>query len=291
MPNKILNTILTRKIENFVSTFVDDSKSIFYNENQLIHPGEFGKYRENALKDLIRTLINPNFKIGDGFIITSNDKISTQCDVVIYDNTDTTILENNYSQFFTIESVLSIGEIKSTLNKTGLKEALIKLANNKQLADDISKTLIKKTTKEGEEFNLPISFLICKNLDFDISKIDFDDVYKDINRDYWHNFILSIEDGLFTYIFHFEKLKENIKKKIIKANGDLGIGVYTGSSKRTIANTQYDCDIELIKLNETKKFEHISIFISLILQMIDKKTLYETDLVSYVDVPKVNIFK
>jgi hypothetical protein len=126
MGNKIFETILNRKIENFVSTFVEDSRSIFFNENlQLFHPGEYGKYRENSIKDLLQVLTK--YRVSDGFIITSKNNQSTQCDIVIYDNSDFPVLENNFTQFFSIESVIAIGEVKSTLNKRDFSLTLKKL--------------------------------------------------------------------------------------------------------------------------------------------------------------------
>ena len=82
MPNKIFETILLRKIETLVSTFVEDSQSIFYSENsKIFDPGEYGRYRENSVKDLLQQITK--YKVSDGFIITATDKKSTQCDIIL----------------------------------------------------------------------------------------------------------------------------------------------------------------------------------------------------------------
>ncbi|MGD9678722.1 MAG: hypothetical protein AB7V16_10315 [Vulcanibacillus sp.] len=47
MSSEIYKTILNRKIDNFKSMFSRDSNSIFRDQtNKMIHPGEFGMYRE-----------------------------------------------------------------------------------------------------------------------------------------------------------------------------------------------------------------------------------------------------
>ncbi len=37
---------------------------------------------------------HPQFKVSDGFILTPKDNVSTQCDIVVYDDTDVPLLSN-----------------------------------------------------------------------------------------------------------------------------------------------------------------------------------------------------
>ena len=288
MSSKIFETILTRKIDNFVSTFVDDSNSIFYNEGQLIHPGEYGRYRENTLKDLLNLIVGTEYKISDGFIITSKDQVSTQCDVVIYENTALPILENNSSQFFTIESVMSLGEVKSTLSKSDLKKALLKLSEIKKLSDNCSKNeKIRYSNKT--EYDLPFSFLVCKNIKTDIENIDFEEIYKNVDKKYWHNCILSIEDGLLTYCFKFNQIDELLKKSIRLKGGNPEAIIYSEYPMRTFDKT-YDCESDIIKINSEKKYDHIKMFINMMIYAHNKKTIYIADLVDYLNLPKSDLF-
>ena len=199
MSSKIFQTILDRKIEDFIHSFVIDAKSIFYKDEKLFHPGEYGKFRENTLKELLKFLIPTSFQIGEGFVITSNDNVSTQCDIVIYDNENLPLLNDGIYQFYTIESTLAIGEVKSDLNKTQFKDALKKLAKNKMLQDDRIKNIKRRRIQEKEREHL-FTFLICRKFQFE-GKVDFNEIYGDIPQKYWHNSILSIEDGIFHYNF------------------------------------------------------------------------------------------
>lgn len=286
MSNKIFNTILLRKIENFVSTFVEDSKSIFYNNKKLIHPGEYGKYRENSTKDLLQVLTK--YKVSDGFIITSNEKVSTQCDIVIYDNLDFPVLENNLAQFFSIESVISIGEVKSTLTKAKFKSALRKLAENKKLGENIKgKPRAKKIF--GDEYNYPISFLVCKNLSFELNKIDYEEIYKGIPKIYWHNLILIVDQGLFNYHYDYKNLPEPKKTLFISDGGNIDSNIIFQNSLYTFDTQTYECETNFIKIDENDKLKHIKLFITGISQAILLKTIFQTEIIHYMEyeVPKL----
>jgi hypothetical protein len=287
MGNKIFNTILLRKIENFVSTFVEDSKSIFYNNKKLIHPGEYGKYRENSIKDLLQVLTK--YKVSDGFIITSNEKVSTQLDIVIYDNLDFPVLENNLAQFFSIESVISIGEVKSTLTKASFKTALRKLAKNKKLSENIIGEPKERKIKYGDEYNYPISFLVCKNLSFEINKIDYEEIYKGISKKYWHNLILIVDQGLFNYHYDYKNLPEPIKSRFASNGGNLESHIIFPNSLYTFDKVTYDCETNFIEIDEKDKFKHIKMFITGISQATLYKTIFQTQIIHYMEyeVPKL----
>lgn len=285
MANKIFDTILERKIENFVSTFVEDSQSIFYHENQLFHPGEFGQYRENSTKELLRLL--SSYKISDGFIITSKDRKSSQCDIVIYDNSDLPMLENNFTQFFSIESVVAIGEVKSTLNQNKFKKALLELAKNKMLSDDINGIIKRK--KYGNEHDLPISFLVCKNVSFDISTIDFNKIYEGIDYKYWHNSILFVEQGIMVYHFEFNNFLEPGRTLFTKAGYDINSSATMECSMMTFDKVQYRCKPTFVKIDVNKKYQHISSFLAGLSQAMQYKTLYHTHILNYSSLKSADI--
>jgi hypothetical protein len=108
-------------------------KNIFSNDNgKLIHPGEFGIYREAICKRFLEFIIPKKLSIDNGFLINTNNEVSTQCDIVIYDSKHTPLVQSNELQrFFPIETVCAIGEVKSTLSKAQLKETLLKLSKVK----------------------------------------------------------------------------------------------------------------------------------------------------------------
>ena len=205
--NQLFKNITTENYLELLHSF-ERSKEIFWNEekNRLIHPGEYGEYREDLLKRFLKLYIPENFGISSGFIITSTGEISHQCDIIVYDKEKTPKIQNMESQrFFPIETVLGVGEVKSTINTIGeLNEYLRKLSKLKEL-----RSLVKDPTpyKRGN-FETPynpkenfadniFTFLLCYKLDFefDLGKID----YQEIDYRLWHNMVLSLKDGLLTY--------------------------------------------------------------------------------------------
>ena len=184
--------------DNFVKMF--KSASDLYtntdNKNGLLHPGEFGKYREDACKYFLSNIIPQRYGISDGFLITKDDKISTQCDIIIYDKNSAPIIKNDVGiKFFPIESVVGVGEIKSKLNITTLSESANKLAKNKML-------MLKSNYEDRIDL---FTFILCEqieNIYKNLQKIN--NMYIDVDSLYWHNAILSLDDGLFTY-----KIDEN----------------------------------------------------------------------------------
>lgn len=290
MSSKIFDTILNRKIENFVSTFVEDSESIFYNDlKKLIHPGEFGRYRENSIKDLLRMLTQ--YKVSDGFIITSKDGVSKQCDIVIYDNSDFPILDDNFVQFFTIESVIAIGEVKSKLNYSTFAKALLTMAENKKLSDQIDGVVKKRDISDCSEFDLPVSFLVFKKASFDLASVDFDILYKGIDRKYWHNMILIVEQGYFAYSFGFKSLIEPERSLFLEKEVDLSSGATYETSYKTFGLNKYSCTPYFNELSLLNKYEHIQMFLAGISQAMANKTLYNTHILHYSNLEQAKILK
>lgn len=289
MGNRIFETVLLRKIENFTSTFIEDSSSIFYDiDNKLIHPGEYGKYKENTLKDLLKLLTPHN--VSEGFVITSKDKTSTQLDVVLFNKEEAPLLHNNYTNFFSIESTLAIGEVKSKLNKTEFKSALVKLSENKKLQDDRSEKSCYKNKFNLFEHSDIISFLVCSSVSFDPQKVDFDEIYGNIEEKYRHNLILILEKGLFDYNFQFSNLNKNDLSLFKMNKGNLESGFWYEYPRFTFNNNVYKTQNLFHPINENNKFYHIKLFLTHLHHSLSSINLHETNFLFYTDLPISNIF-
>ncbi|MGU3394073.1 DUF6602 domain-containing protein [Priestia sp. D51] len=144
MASKTFDQLLDRHIKNFTEDFCFRSTELFRpNEDQrLNHSGEFGIYREELVRNFLRQFIPMNLGITTGFIIDDNSKVSTQCDVIIYEENYTPL--DKEAPFIPVETVVAVGEVKSTLTTTGLKQALKKLAENKMIRENISKPTVLK---------------------------------------------------------------------------------------------------------------------------------------------------
>lgn len=210
--NRVFKTIFDQRINEFEFDFKQSSKSLYWSEKEkkLAHPGEYGIYRENSCKNLLRFILPDSISIDSGFVINPSGAISTQCDIVLFDRTNTPILKSKEHQnFFPAETLIGIGEVKSILSKTQLKDSLIKLSKNKAIRESLDNESARSMDGNRiDGFNakstithMPISFLICEKLDFNIDNLvdEFENLYEGVELRNRHNLILSIDDGVFLY--------------------------------------------------------------------------------------------
>ncbi|MPV71504.1 DUF6602 domain-containing protein [Burkholderia sp. BE17] len=213
-----LQALLDEKMRVFADAFVDGSRRLFVDDKgALVHPGEFGSYREAITKDYLSAFVPQRMAIDSGFVVTASGRISTQCDIVIYDRSVTPLLQNDHKQrFFPMESVCAVGEVKSVLSLGDLKTALRKLAGMKSLRDTLYEpSYVHCSKKQGlasiyephrDERDQIVTFLLCEAFSFDIAD-NLEEVlacYMQEHPQYpsnlRHNFVLSIGDGLLTYL-------------------------------------------------------------------------------------------
>lgn len=213
--NKRFLHIFRHEAKVFYDSFTHFSKELFSNENGgvYIHSGEFGRYRERAVERFLRLITPQNLKFGDGFILTPRNQVSTQCDIIIYSQEDTPLISDNNATFFPIESVAGVVEVKSKLSKSELKNTLRKLANVKKLREDIyndtdneleisrknNLSAPKKDVLWNHQDTL-FTVLICEKFDFNLKASKPSEFYDNsIPPRYWHNLVLSLDDGVLVY--------------------------------------------------------------------------------------------
>ena len=135
--NSIYIKLIEAQLATFVRDYTDTAQDIFYDESKrkLIHPSEFGGFRESLIRELASNFLPEAFGVSQGFVISPEGSVSTQCDIIIYSRTHAPIIKTPENQrFFPIEAVVAVGEVKSVVrSSTQLKEALFKLAKLKEM--------------------------------------------------------------------------------------------------------------------------------------------------------------
>jgi len=87
------------------------------------HRGLQGQLREVVVRNLLRPLLPIELGIGHGEVISSYDQHSSECDVIVYNNSIVpSLLLDRTAGIFTLEAVLFTIEVKSTLNNVELKK-------------------------------------------------------------------------------------------------------------------------------------------------------------------------
>lgn len=262
MASKIYEQIFQRLIQQFVGAFSEDSNTIFKDDrNKLIHPGEYGRYREEACKNVLRLILDKNVNISDGFVIASNDTITTQCDIIVYNSDVAPVVADGFARMFPAEEVRMIGEVKSTLSRTDFKEALRKMAENKRrILEGRRGSYIRPNGRLADMYNTIGSFLICNKLNFDFNSLDFDELYEGIDRKYWHNGILSIENASMIYALKFSDFPDKVKDTLAGNGVNMSIipawqyPVYTQDGM--VVNTWPNC----LHIAKDDPYKHIKKF-------------------------------
>jgi hypothetical protein len=207
LSNKVLQALAIERIERLKLAF-SSSKDVFWDaENaRLLHPGEYGTFREKAVQELLQLFIPEQFGIDSGFVITNQGDISTQCDLIIFERSITpSIVTNAHKRFFPIEAVVAVGEVKSDVaSMATLVDHLEKLARVKALREHIRNPSSRRSYRnrdynpEKNPFDHIFSFLICNRFGFDPNSGQLEYSHQTASR-FRHNLVLSITDGLFCY--------------------------------------------------------------------------------------------
>lgn len=212
MTSDIFNALLQEKIIVFRSAFSTLATEVFFDpeSGRLRHSGEYGMYRENIVKDFLTFLIPRSLDLSTGFLITTMNDVSTQCDIVVFDSRMTPLFqESDRHRFFPVETVFCVAEVKSTVSRAEFAKALNKLAKTKALSERISHPrVLNKLSAAGfdplrDPHDLIPTVFICQKLDFKLEGLALfiDELYEPgIEQRHKHNMVLSIEDGLLTYI-------------------------------------------------------------------------------------------
>lgn len=292
----VIDILARSKAKEFMYRYSKISRDIFVNKDgKLTHSSEFGEYRERILKELLSDFLPTFYKFGEGFIVDRNNERSTQCDVVIYNGIETPRIEtDNLRRFYPIETVYSVGEVKSKLTISMLKSALLKLMEvkkirsnkpsdinpintfNEDLTDDKrylgNESPDDRSNAENilfwnpdfNEFQNVVSFLVCESIDFgdkdilrEISKI-YPPSINEVSKK--HNFILSLKDGFISYNSMVNK--DDLKPYNFPNRGE--------------RSTAY----RLVEPSD--EGDHIIAFLSALVDAVSKTCIYKFDICSYV---------
>ncbi|MDA2549672.1 hypothetical protein PDQ03_26455 [Bacillus cereus] len=98
------------------------------------HMGERGGSREEILISYLRKYIPIKYEMNNGVIIDETGEQSRQQDIIIYDSFNSPVLLNMQSiKMVPIESVFSVIEVKSSLNKAEINKCVTNISSVKSL--------------------------------------------------------------------------------------------------------------------------------------------------------------
>lgn len=97
------------------------------------HPAERGRAREEVLRQYLAEIVPSGFDVATGFIIDVHGKQSRQQDLIIVRRDYHPKFQVGGAQFYPVEAVAAVVEVKSTLTKATLTDAIDNAASVKRL--------------------------------------------------------------------------------------------------------------------------------------------------------------
>ena len=133
------------------------------------------------------------------------------------------------------------------------------------------------------------SFLICNKLDFAFDKLEYSEIYSGIDRKYWHNSILSLEDASLSYLLRFSNFPEKVREELEKNGVNTNALVLWQYPVFTFGNISCPVERNCIRICNTDKYAHIKQFFVELSICSKEVWLYNYDPVTYLGM-EVDLF-
>lgn len=150
------------------------------------HNLEDGKYREYLVKKVLDKIVPSKYSITNGFIIDSDNNISQEMDVIIYDKNYVPPFFDETYTVVPIEAVIAVIQVKTTLNKKTLSDSITNLNSINRLKSKTGGKIISaneiKLLKE-KRYIAPYKIIVTYKTDYAESH-DYKKNMKDIDMLY-----------------------------------------------------------------------------------------------------------
>ena len=108
----------------------------FENARSATTPTAVGDAMEQPVRDQLENILPSGIAVGSGFVIDSHGATSRQTDIVLYERNICPVFSINNTPnttYYPCEGVIAVGQVKSVLNKTQLREEFERIASVKRL--------------------------------------------------------------------------------------------------------------------------------------------------------------
>ena len=161
------------------------------------HNLEDGKYREYLVTKVLQKIIPSKYSITNGFIIDSDNNISQEMDVIIYDKNYVPPFFDETYTVVPIEAVIAVIQVKTTLKSDTLNDSIKNLNSIDKLNSKTGGKIISAngTLITEKRYIKPYKIIIAYQTTYTDSH-DFSNIMKDIDMLYIveKNKILFIKD-------------------------------------------------------------------------------------------------
>ncbi len=126
--------------KTFVQTLADELVEGFAKANMATTPQLVGSSKERAVRKKLESLLPSIAGVGTGCVIDIEGNTSKQCDIIIYERYFCPVFsvnDNPETTYYPCESVIAVGEIKTSLNSEQLIDSFEKIKSVKELKRDM----------------------------------------------------------------------------------------------------------------------------------------------------------
>lgn len=192
----------------------------FKKANKATTPVLVGNAKEKAVRNKLEKIFPQSIGISTGCIIDVNGHTSKQTDIVIYEKDICPVFSINdtpESTYYPCESVIAIGEIKSTLNTNTIDDSFSKIKSVKECIRHSSDNMYWRKycsrqiiygseseiyNQEANAFDQIYGFILCEKIELKIETFTNQciDLIKNTSAHLLPNIIVSLNDGILVYI-------------------------------------------------------------------------------------------
>jgi hypothetical protein len=171
------------------------------------HAGQTGGEVEEILRKFLNEHMPQRFRAASAFLIDTENAVSKQCDVAIYDAMGSPVLRSTSTQqILPVDHVAAVIEVKSSLNKEQLSDAFEKIASVKRLKKNQLSGVDQSAT--GSPLATVGTMGIVFAFDSTTSLQTLAENARDLNTKYedsrlWPDLICVLDKGSITYMTKF----------------------------------------------------------------------------------------
>lgn len=179
------------------------------------HPGSKGEASETAWITWLSDYLPKRYSVGSAFIIDSNNNISEQIDIVIYDNQYSPFVFNqDGAKYIPAESVYAIFEVKQEMDKFNIEYAKKKAKSVRSLSRTSAPIKHAGGIHKPVNLNRIISGIITLTSKYNLQKSEaFSENLSECDPDKILEIGLTLDSGAFTYI----------ENKLVVSKGEDGL--------------------------------------------------------------------
>ena len=206
--------------KDYVQTLAQELVDGFAKAGMATTPGLVGSAREKAVRYKFEQIFPQSVGVASGCIIDVDNRTSKQTDIILYEKDICPVFsinENPETTYYPCESVIAVGEVKSTLGTSELLDSFAKIESVKHLRRHCkversfrhycSRTVLYGTVDERyKQFEKPLDqiygFIICDKIGLSLDTF-FAKCREEIKKRPSYavpNMIVSLSDGVLVYM-------------------------------------------------------------------------------------------